>query len=93
MSIAQNAKVLDPELSGEPQAPPDAVYATTRPQTYPGESPGADLHPKKVGNLDPMAPRPRQNRQFFRGPSSRRSGLVRPHTTPPIVNHKYMTYA
>jgi hypothetical protein len=67
------------------------VSATTRPQTSPGGSPGADLHPKKVSNLDPMAPRPRQIRNYPRPPSSRRSGLVGPHTTPPIVNYEYMT--
>jgi hypothetical protein len=90
MSIAQNAKVLDPELSGEPQAPPYATYATTRPQTYPGGSPRADLHPKKVNNLGPMAPVPDKNVNYPRPPSSRRSGLVGPHTTPAIVNYKYM---
>ena len=45
---------------------------------------------KKVNNLDPMAPRSRQKRQYPRAPSSRRSGLVGPHTIPPIVNYKYM---
>ena len=30
-------------------------------------------------------------RNYPRAPSSRRSGLVGPHTTPPIVNYKYMT--
>ena len=62
------AKVLDPELSGEPQEPALAVLATTRPQTYPGASPRADLPPKKVCNLDPMAPRSRQKRQLPEGP-------------------------
>ena len=38
-----------------------------------------------------MAPRPRQIRNYPRASSSRRSGLVGPHTTPPIVNYKYMT--
>ena len=45
LSPTQNAKVFDPELSGEPQARAHAVSATTRPQTYPGASPRADLHP------------------------------------------------
>ena len=45
-----------------------AVQATTRPQTYPRGSPGADLPPKKVNNLDPMAPRSRQKRQLPEGP-------------------------
>ena len=53
---AQVPKVLDPELSGEPQEPALAVLATTRPQTYPRGRPRADLHPKKVNNLGPMAP-------------------------------------
>ena len=35
-----------------------AVQALTHYQTYPERPPGADLHPKKVCNLDPMAPRP-----------------------------------
>ena len=91
MSPAQNAKVLDPELSGEPQESAHAASATTRPQTYPGASPGADLHPKKVCYLDLMAPRPRKIRNYPRPPSSRRSGLDGPHTTPPIVNYKYTT--
>jgi hypothetical protein len=38
-----------------------------------------------------MAPRSRKIRNYPRPPSSRRSGLVGPHTTPPIVNYKYMT--
>ena len=36
-------------------------------------------------------PVPRKNVNYPRAPSSRRSGLVGPHTTPPIVNYKYMT--
>ena len=67
-----------------------AVQATTHHQTYLERPPGADLSPKKVCNLDPMAPRPRKIRNYPRGPSSRRSGLVGPHTTPSIVDHKYM---
>ena len=80
-----------PELSGESRARAHAVSATTRPQTYPGGSPRADLHAKKGNNLVPMAPHPRQIRNYPRAPSSRHSGLVGPHTTPPIVNYKYMT--
>ena len=40
-----------------------AVQALTHYQTYPERPPGADLPPKKVCNLDPMAPRPRKKRQ------------------------------
>ena len=36
-----------------------AVQATTHYQTYLERPPGADLPPKKVCNLDPMAPRSR----------------------------------
>merc|ERR1711965_1080393 len=86
----QVPKDLDPVLSGEHQAPAYAVYGTTRPQTGPRGRPRADLHPKKVNNLDPMAPRPHKIRNYPRPPSSRRRGLVGPHTTPPIVNYKYM---
>ena len=32
-----------------------------------------------------------KNANYPRASSSRRSGLVGPHTTPPIVNYKYMT--
>ena len=38
-----------------------AVQATTHYQTYPERPPGADLPPKKVCNLDPMAPVPGKN--------------------------------
>ena len=55
------------------------------------EASGADLPPKKVCNLDPMAPVPVKNANYPRAPSSRNSGLVGPHTTPAIVNYKYMT--
>ena len=48
-----------------PQESAHAVQATTHYQTYPERPPGADLPPKKVCNLDPMAPRPRKKRQFF----------------------------
>ena len=34
---------------------------------------------------------PGQNVNYPRAPSSRRSGLVGPHTSPAIVNYKYMT--
>ena len=36
-------------------------------------------------------PVPGKNVNYPRAPSSRRSGLVGSHTTPPIVNYKYMT--
>ena len=67
-----------------------AVQALTHYQTYPEGPPGADLPPKKVSNLGPMAPRSRKKRKLPEAPSSRRSGLVGLHTTPPIVNYKYM---
>ena len=44
-----------------------------------------------IGDMGPIAPRHRQIRNYPRAPSSRRSGLVGPHTTPAIVNYKYMT--
>ena len=66
--LAQVPQVFDPELSGEPQALAHAVQATTRPQTYPRGRPRADLHAKKVNNLDPMAPRSRKKRQLPEGP-------------------------
>ena len=45
-----------------------AVQATTHHQTYPERPPGAELPPKKVCNLDPMAPRSRKKRQLPEGP-------------------------
>ena len=50
------------------QAPAYAAQATTHYQTYPGGRPGADMPPKKVCNLDPMAPRSRKKRQLPEGP-------------------------
>ena len=44
-----------------------AVQATTHYQTYLERPPGAELPPKKVCNLDPMAPRSRQKRQLPEG--------------------------
>ena len=44
-----------------------AVQALTQYHTYPRGSSGADLYPKKVSNLDPMAPRSRQKRQLPEG--------------------------
>ena len=41
-----------------------AVQATTHYQTYLERPPGADLHPKKVSNLAPMAPRPQLELTF-----------------------------
>ena len=67
-----------------------AVQATTHHQTYPEQRPGADLPPKKVCNLGPMAPVPVKNVNYPRPPRNRTSGLVGPHTTPPIVKYKYM---
>ena len=39
-----------------------------------------------------MEPRSQQKRQLPEAPSSRRSGLVGPYTTPSIVDDKYMTF-
>ena len=50
-----------------------AVPALTHYQTYPQRPPGADLPPKKVGNLDPMAPKHRH-----KGPNtSARYGIIK----------------
>ena len=68
-----------------------AAEATTRPQTYPERPPVTNIPTKKVVYLGPTAPRPRKKRQLPEPPSSRRSGLVGPYTTPPIVNYKYRT--
>ena len=45
-----------------------AVQALTHYQTYPEGPPGADFPPKKVCNLDPMAPRPPSKRQLPEAP-------------------------
>ena len=50
---------------------------------------------KKVNNLgrdgDPDPVFDKKRRHSARAPTSRRSGLVGPHTTPAIVDYKYMT--
>ena len=46
---------------------------------------------KKCAIWTRWRPVPRQNVNYPRAPRNRRSGLVGPHTTPPIVNYKYMT--
>ena len=62
-----------------------------------------DLGPIPEGVREPICPRkkcaiwarwrpvPVKNVNYPRAPSSRRSGLVGPHTTPTTVNYKYMT--
>ena len=45
---------------------------------------------KKCAIWTRWRPVPRQNVNYPRPASSRRSGLFGPYTTPPIVNHKYM---
>ena len=52
-----------------------AVQALTHYQAYPERPPGADLHPKKVKNLGPMAPRSRHPRMSPAVPSGRREGM------------------
>ena len=46
---------------------------------------------KKCAIWTRWRPVPVKNVNYPRAPSSRRSGLVGPHTTPTIVNYKYMT--
>ena len=46
---------------------------------------------KKCAIWTRWRPVPVKNANYPRAPSSRRSGLVGSHTTPPIVNYKYMT--
>ena len=46
---------------------------------------------KKCAIWTRWRPVPVKNVNYPRAPSSRRSGLVGPHTTPPIVNYEYMT--
>ena len=53
---------------------------------------GSRSAPEKSVQFGPDgAPSPVKNVNYPRAPSSRRSGLVGPHTTPPIVNYEYMT--
>ena len=56
------------QSSRAPQESAHAVQALTHYQTCPERAPGADLPPKKVSNLDPMAPRSRKKRQLPEGP-------------------------
>ena len=46
---------------------------------------------KKCAIWTRWCPVPVKNANYPRAPSSRRSGLVGPYTTPTIVNYKYMT--
>ena len=63
-----------------------------RPQATRAES-EEPIYKKSACKLDPMAASlPAKNANGYpRPPSGRRSGLVGPYTTPPIVNYKYMT--
>ena len=62
---------------------------TTRPTSRGLQEP--IYHHKKCVIWTRSRPVPVKNVNYPRAPSSRRSGLVGPHTTPPIVNYKYMT--
>ena len=77
---------------GKAQVPTHAHSATTRPQTCSrSEAPRADRHPKKVNNLDPMAPYSPKT-AITRGPPVVAVAVsFGPYTTPPIVNYKYRT--
>jgi len=53
-------------------------------------SPRADQHPQKVFYLGFRAPVNVNYANYLRAPNKRDSGLVGSHTTPPIVETKYM---
>ena len=59
-----------------------------RPQTYLGGS-GADLPRKKCAI---WTDGPSVKASIPKAPRNRNSGLIGPHTTPPIVNYKYDIY-
>ena len=61
-------QVLDPKLSGEPQTTACGLGGDYPTPDLSRRSPRADLHPKKVNNLGPMAPRSRKKRQLPEGP-------------------------
>ena len=77
--------------SEEPQLLPHAVYALPDHRPIPARESRAELPPEKVSSLTRWRPALDKNVNYPRAPSSRRSGLVGPYTTPPIVNYKYMT--
>ena len=66
-----------------------AVQATTHYQTHPERQSRSRSAPKKVINLDPMAPVP--SLSITRGPPVVAMRYSGPHTTPAIVDYKYMT--
>ena len=69
-----------------------AVQATTHYQTYPRDRHQEPICPRKKCVIwARWCPVPGQNVNYPRAPRNRHSGLVGPHTTPPIVNYKYMT--
>ena len=67
-----------------------AVQATTHYQTYPKRPPGADLPPKKVCNLDLMAPFPSKT-PITRGAPVVAVAVSLDPILPQRVNYKYMT--
>jgi hypothetical protein len=93
--ISRFSEVLLPELSESTRLP-------HRRRMRCGRLP--DMRPTPSGLQEPICirtkrviwarwrPVPVKNVNYPRAPSSRRSGLVGPYTTPTIVNYKYMTY-
>jgi hypothetical protein len=73
-----------------PRARAHAVQPTTYHQTYPIGCPRAVLHPQKVFYLGFRVPLNVKYDNFSRASNNRTSGLVGSHTTPPIVEIKYM---
>ena len=66
-----NSLAMASRALGEHQAAASMAYAVqalTHYQTYLERPPGADLPPKKVCNLGPMAPRSRKKRQLPEAP-------------------------
>jgi len=76
---------------GEPQAP--SMRRRRLPTTRPTPRDHQELicPRKKRAIWTRWRPVPGKNANYPRAPSSRRSGLVGPYTTPPIVNYKYRT--
>ena len=71
----------------------DAYGNPERPSTPPPRPPVETRSPALPAGWSRVRSRPVpvKNVNYPRAPNSRRSGLVGPHTTPPIVNYKYMT--
>ena len=90
-AIVQVSQVLDPSSLGSPKNRRMRRRRLPDPRPIPEGAREPICPRKKCAIWTRWRPVPVKNVNYPRPPSSRRSGLVGPHTTPAIVNYKYMT--